>query len=86
MFKEIKGIAGKSNQIKDQLALRKMAEDAITDEICATIDDQLALRKMAEDAKVDRTETCFRGKSRQTRNDYIESIERIKLLQRKYPY
>ena len=64
MFKEIKGIAGKPNQIKDQLTLRKMAEDA----------------------KVDRTETCFRGKSRQTRNDYIESIERIKLLQRKYPY
>jgi len=48
MFKEIKGIAGKPNQIKDQLALRKMAEDV----------------------KVDRTETCFRGKSRQTRNDY----------------
>lgn len=64
MFKEIKGIAGKPNQIKDQLVLRKMAEDA----------------------KVDRTETCFRGKSRQTRNDYIESIERIKILQRKYPY
>ncbi len=64
MFKEIKGIAGKPNQIKDQLALRKMAEDV----------------------KVDRTETCFRGKSRQTRNDYIESIERIKILQRKYPY
>lgn len=64
MFKEIKDIAGKPNQIKDQLALRKMAEDA----------------------KVDRTETCFRGKSRQTRNDYIESIERIKILQRKYPY
>ena len=64
MFKEIKGIAGKPNQIKNQLTLRKMAEDA----------------------KVDRTETCFRGKSRQTRNDYIKSIERIKLLQRKYPY
>lgn len=64
MFKEIKGIAGKPNQIKDQLALRKMAEDV----------------------KVDRTKTCFRGKSRQTRNDYIESIERIKILQRKYPY
>ncbi len=64
MFKEIKGIAGKPNQIKDQLALIKMTEGA----------------------KVDRTETCFRGKSRQTRNDYIESIERIKILQRKYPY
>ena len=64
MFKEIKGIAGKPNQIKDQLALRKMAEDA----------------------KVDRTETCFRGKSRQTRNDYIESIKQIKIIQRKYPY
>ncbi|UKI57861.1 MAG: hypothetical protein L6V81_11470 [Clostridium sp.] len=65
MFKEIKGIAGKPNQIKDQLALRKMAEDA----------------------KVDRTETCFRGKSRQTRNDYIESIERIKkYYKEKYPY
>lgn len=64
MFKEIKSIAGKPNQIKDQLALRKMVEDA----------------------KVDRTETCFRGKSRQTRNDYIESVERIKILQRKYPY
>ena len=49
MFKEIKGIAGKPNQIKDQLALIKMTEGA----------------------KVDRTETCFRGKSRQTRNDYI---------------
>ena len=64
MLKEIKGIAGKANQIKDQLALRKMADGA----------------------KVDRTETCFRGKSRQTRKDYIESIERIKILQRKYPY
>ena len=56
MFKEIKGIAGKPNQIKDQLALRKMAEDA----------------------KVDRTETCFRGSSRQTQEEYMKSVEKAK--------
>ena len=59
MFKEIKGIAGNPNKIKNQIELRKITENA----------------------KVDRTETCFRGKSRQTRDQYFESVERIKKLE-----
>lgn len=50
------------------------------------INDQLALRKIAEAAKVDRTETCFRGSSRQTRKEYAESMERIRVLSKKYHY
>ena len=62
MFKEIKGIAGNPNQIKNQIELRRIAENA----------------------KVDRTETCFRGKSRQTRDQYLESVERAKVLSKRW--
>lgn len=62
MFKEIKGIAGNPNQIKNQIELRRIAENA----------------------KVDRSETCFRGKSRQTRDQYLKSVERAKVLSKKW--
>lgn len=54
MFKEVKGIAGNPNQIKNQIELRRIAENA----------------------RVDRTETCFRGKSRQTSVQYKEAVKR----------
>lgn len=54
MFKEIKGIAGNPNQIKNQIELRQITSDA----------------------KVDRTESCFAGRSRQTRDQYFESVKR----------
>lgn len=56
MFKEIKGIASNPNQIKNQIELRRIAEDA----------------------KVDRSETCFRGKSRQTSAQYKEAAKRAR--------
>ncbi len=62
MFKEIKGIASNPNQIKNQIELRRIAENA----------------------KVDRSETCFRGKSRQTRDQYLKSVERAKVLSKKW--
>lgn len=62
MFKEINGIAGNPNQIKNQIELRRIAENA----------------------KVDRSETCFRGKSRQTRDQYLKSVERAKVLSKKW--
>lgn len=62
MFKEIKGIASNPNQIKNQIELRRIAENA----------------------KVDRSETCFRGKSRQTRDQYLESVERAKVLSKRW--
>lgn len=62
MFKETKGIASNPNQIKNQLELRKITEDA----------------------KTDRTKTCFRGSSRQTAKQYFESVERAKVLARRF--
>ena len=62
MFKEINGIASNPNQIKNQIELRRIAENA----------------------KVDRSETCFRGKSRQTRDQYLKSVERAKVLSKKW--
>ncbi len=62
MFKEIKGIASNPKQIKNQIELRRIAENA----------------------KVDRSETCFRGKSRQTRDQYLESVERAKVLSKRW--
>jgi len=62
VFKEIKGIASNPNQIKNQIELRRIAENA----------------------KVDRSETCFRGKSRQTRDQYLKSVERAKVLSKKW--
>lgn len=54
MFKEIKGIASKPDQIKNEIELRRIMSDA----------------------KIDRTESCFAGRSRQTRNQYAESAKR----------
>ena len=56
MFKEIKRIAGNPNQIRNQIELRRIAEEA----------------------KVDRSETCFRGKSRQTSAQYKEAAKRAR--------
>ena len=62
MFKEIRGIAGNPNLIKNQIELRKITSDA----------------------KVDRTESCFAGRSRQTRDQYSESIKRAAEASRKW--
>lgn len=62
MFKEIKHIAGNPNQIKNQLELRQITEDA----------------------KVDRTETCFGGQSRQTWKDYVKGKELAKEAARRF--
>ena len=42
------------------------------------IKNQIELRRITENARVDRSETCFRGSSRQTWNDYLKASERAK--------
>lgn len=40
------------------------------------IKNQIELRRIASNAKVDRTESCFAGRSRQTQSQYNESVKR----------
>ncbi len=40
------------------------------------IDNYLALLKITRNAKIDRSETCFCGLSRQTRDQYTEAAKR----------
>lgn len=56
MFKEIKHIASDANQIKNQIELRRITENA----------------------RIDRSETCFGGSSRQTWKEYLKGAERAK--------
>ena len=42
------------------------------------IKNQIELRRITESARVDRSETCFGGSSRQTWKEYLKASERAK--------
>ena len=44
----------------------------------------IELNKIIENSRVDRTETCFSGKSRLTEKEYLENSERAKKLSKKW--
>lgn len=44
------------------------------------IKNTIELNKIIENSRVDRTETCFSGKSRLTEKEYLENSERAKKL------
>ena len=48
------------------------------------IKNQIELRRIAENARIDRTETCFRGSSRQTWKEYLKASERAKKAAQKW--
>lgn len=62
MFKEIKHIASDANQIKNQIELRRITENA----------------------RIDRSETCFGGSSRQTWKEYLKGAEIAKKAAQKW--
>lgn len=47
------------------------------------IKNTIELNKIIENSRVDRTETCFSGKSRLTEKEYLENSERAKKLSKK---
>lgn len=47
------------------------------------IKNTIELNKINENSRVDRTETCFSGKSRLTEKEYLENSERAKKLSKK---
>ncbi|CDE98539.1 unknown [Clostridium sp. CAG:628] len=48
------------------------------------IKNTIELNKIIENSRVDRTETCFSGKSRLTEKEYLENSERAKKLSKKW--
>lgn len=48
------------------------------------IKNTIELNKIIENTRVDRTETCFSGKSRLTEKEYLENSERAKKLSKKW--
>lgn len=48
------------------------------------IKNNIELNKIIENSRVDRTETCFSGKSRLTEKEYLENSERAKKLSKKW--
>ena len=48
------------------------------------IKNTIELNKIIENSRVDRTETCFSGKSRLTEKEYLENSEREKKLSKKW--
>lgn len=48
------------------------------------IKNTIELNKIIENSRVDRTETCFSGKSRLTEKEYLENCERAKKLSKKW--
>ena len=48
------------------------------------IKNKLELNKIAKDARVDRSETCFAGKTTMDENKYFEGVERAKKLSKKW--
>lgn len=42
------------------------------------IKNQIKLNMVARNGRTDRTETCFRGSSRQTQEEYMKSVEKAK--------
>lgn len=48
------------------------------------IKNTIELNKINEKSRVDRTETCFSGKSRLTEKEYLENSERAKKLSKKW--
>lgn len=48
------------------------------------IKNTIELNKINENSRVDRTETCFSGKSRLTEKEYLENSERAKKLSKKW--
>ena len=48
------------------------------------IKNTIELNKIIENSRVDRTETCFSGKSRLTEKVYLENSERAKKLSKKW--
>lgn len=48
------------------------------------IKNQIKLNMIARNGRTDRTETCFRGSSRQTQEEYMKSVERAKVLARRF--
>ena len=42
------------------------------------IKNQIELNTIAKNSRTDRIETCFRGSSRQTREEYMKSVEKAK--------
>ncbi len=48
------------------------------------IKNTIELNKIIENSRVDRTETCFSGKSRLTEKEYLENSERTKKLSKKW--
>lgn len=42
------------------------------------IKNQIRLNTIAKNGRTDRTETCFRGSSRQTQEEYMKSVEKAK--------
>lgn len=48
------------------------------------IKNTIELNKIIENSRVDRTETCFSGKSILTEKEYLENSERAKKLSKKW--
>lgn len=48
------------------------------------IKNQIELARMARNSKIDRSETCFAGSSRQTVEEYLKGKERAKVLSKKW--
>ena len=48
------------------------------------LQNQIELRRIAENARIDRTETCFGGKSSHTWKDYQKVLERVKKASQKW--
>lgn len=48
------------------------------------IKNTIELNRIIENSRVDRTETCFSGKSRLTEKEYLENSERAKKLSKKW--
>lgn len=48
------------------------------------IKNTIELNKIIENSRVDRTETCFSGKSRLTEKEDLENSERAKKLSKKW--
>lgn len=48
------------------------------------IKNNIELNIIIENSRVDRTETCFSGKSRLTEKEYLENSKRAKKLSKKW--
>lgn len=48
------------------------------------IKNKLELNKIAQDRRVDRSETCFGGKTKMDVKKYLEGVERVKKLSKKW--